>query len=173
MNKEKTLSSKQIYKGRVISLYLNDVICNNNVKSTREIVKHPGGACILCEYQGKIVFVKQYRAPFDDFILELPAGKIDNNEDPIETARRELEEETGLVSNSLKSLGQFYPTVGYSNEIIHLFYTNDASQGSQKFDFDENVELVYMTIYEVKEKLKENYFKDGKTIAALYKYLYS
>jgi len=170
LKKEEKISSTQIYKGRVISLEVNDVKCPNGNMSKREIVRHPGGVCILAVVDGKIALEKQYRAPYDDFIIELPAGKIEKGEDPKLAAVRELEEEVGLKADSLDYYGDLYPSVGYTDEIIRMYVCESSKKTSQNFDFDEDLEIVYYSFDELKNMIKNNEIKDAKTLALLMKY---
>ena len=173
IKKEKTINSKLIYDGKLLKFYVDDVIAQSDEKAIREHVKHPGGVCILAFIDNKIIMEKQYRYPYDEIIYELPAGKLEKNEDPIVSAKRELEEETGYRANSVTSYGYIYPTVGYTNEVIHLFVAKDLVKTETHFDRDEYVETVLLTIDEVKELINKNIIKDSKTICLLSKYLFS
>ena len=169
---EKTLRSKKLYSGRVLSFYVDDVLCPNGNESFREYVTHPGGVCILPILDGKIIMEKQFRYPFHDIILELPAGKLDKGEKPEVAAIRELEEETGYKAGSLKSLGCIYPSVGYTNEIIYLFAAENLVKTNTHFDFDEDLEIELMDKDEVLKLIDNNVIKDANTVAAILKYFY-
>jgi ADP-ribose pyrophosphatase len=105
--------SKEIYKGRVIDLKVDEIEYENGVIGYREVASHPGGAVVLAIHNGKIILVTQYRYPLGKIIYELPAGKLDNQEDPLECARRELEEETGYRSDNFTRLGEIVSTPGF------------------------------------------------------------
>jgi len=167
---EKTIKSTSIYNGKVISLFVKDVECANGVKSKREIITHPGGVCILAVINDEIIFESQFRSPYEDFILELPAGKLEKNENPIDAARRELEEETGYRCEELIPCGVMYPSVGYTNEKIHLFIAKNLSESKQNLDDDEQIDVLKIKIDEVKKMLLENKIKDAKTVILLQKY---
>lgn len=171
MEKEITISKQQIYKGKVISLEVNDVKCSNGQISKREIVKHPGGVCILAILNNKVILEKQYRAPFDDFIIELPAGKLNIGEDPKDAAKREFEEEVGYKVGSIKKVGEIYPSVGYTNEVIHLFIATNLIKTKTKLDDDEDIELLLVDKDQISKLLSENVIKDAKTFVLLSKYL--
>lgn len=119
---EKTLSTKTLFEGRVIDLHYQEVLLPNGKTSTREIIKHPGAVAVIPITQdGKIIMVEQYRKALERSIIEIPAGKLEKGEDPAETARRELEEETGYVCNSLSHLISFYTSPGFADELVHLY----------------------------------------------------
>ena len=169
--KEKTTKENLLFKGRILSMYNNDVVTLDGNKTTREIVTHPGGACVLAYIDKKILFIKQYRYPFDEEIIELPAGKIENNENPIDTAVRELEEETGYKPLSIKPMGVIYPSVGYTNEKIFLFYADKFNITKTNFDKDEFIESFFLTPEEAINYINEGKIKDAKTVVLIYKFL--
>lgn len=168
--REVTLKENKLYTGRVLTFYVNDVLCPSGNKSTREVVTHPGGVCILPILNGKIIMEKQYRYPYDCEILELPAGKLEKGEDIELAAKRELEEETGYKTDELIPLGRIYPSVGYTNEVIHLFAAEKLEQSKQHLDEDEFLDLVLMDVDEVLSMIDEDKIRDAKTIAAILKY---
>ena len=169
---EKTLKENIVFSGRVVTLHNDLVKCPNGVETTREYVHHNGGVCILAELDGKIAFVRQYRYAYREEVLELPAGKLEKGEDPYQAGLRELEEEIGYKAESLTSMGILYPSVGYSNEVLHLYIANNIKKTNTHFDFDEDLDLVLLSKEEIKEKLDNNEIKDAKTIVLLTKYLY-
>lgn len=169
--KEKALAKKEIYKGKVVTFELYDVECPNGVISQREIVRHHGGVCILAEIDGKIAMEKQYRFPYDDFIFELPAGKLEKDESPYDAGIRELQEEVGLKAERLIDYGQVYPSVGYTDEIIYLYVAEGLSAVERHLDEDENIDIVFVEKSELKKMLDNNQIKDAKTQILLLKYL--
>lgn len=169
---EKTLSSKKLYSGKVLSFYVDDVMCPNGNKSFREYVTHPGGVCILPIVDGKIVMERQFRYPFKEDILELPAGKLEKGENPEFAAKRELEEETGYKAETLKYLGCIYPSVGYTNEIIYLYAAENLTKTKTNFDFDEVVDIELMDKDQVLDLIDKNVIRDAKTVSAILKYFY-
>ncbi len=168
---EKTLNSIQLYNGIIVKLYLDDVLCPNGIKAKREIIRHPGGAAILCINDNKILLIKQFRYPYKEIIYEIPAGKLEKNEDPKNAAIREFEEETGRKSNDLKFLGKVYPTVGYTDEIIYIYLAKNYKVTETHLDKDEFIETIEVTIDEFKEMVKDGRIKDAKTICAFTYYL--
>ena len=169
--KEKCLASTTIYKGKILSLRKDEVLCPNGNKSYREIVDHHGGAGILALLDNKIIIIKQYRYAYNEVLYEIPAGKLEINEDPLEAAQRELLEETGYYSNNIKHLGDIYPTCGYSNEIIHLYLATNLIKKERHLDEDEVIDIYFLDIDEVKSLIKNGKIKDAKTICALNYYL--
>ena len=170
--RERKINSTQIFDGKVIKIYKDLVQCPNGNNSYREIVKHHGGVCILAIDKDNNVFMeKQYRYAYDEVLYELPAGKLEENEVPLDAAYRDFEEETGYKAINLKSLGVMYPTCGYSNEIIYLFFTNDFIKTSRHLDDDEEIEIIKMPLNEIIDYINDNTIKDAKTICAVSKYL--
>jgi ADP-ribose pyrophosphatase len=170
--KEKKIDSNLIYDGKILKLVNDKVICPNGNEAYREIVKHNGGAAVLVVTEDKkILLIKQYRYAYDEIIYEIPAGKLEKNEDPYVAAKRELEEETGNVADTLEPLGIIYPTCGYSNEKIYLYLALNIKPGKMNLDEDEVIESVYLDLSEVKKLILKNEIKDAKTICAISNYL--
>ena len=171
MNKtEKKISSESIYKGRVINVTKDVVSCPNGSTSLREIVHHRGGVAILFKIDNKFVLERQYRYAINEEIIEIPAGKIEEGEIPLPAAERELLEETGYRPLEMIFLGDMYPTVGYSSEVIHLFYCEKAVKEERHLDNDEVIDLFTLSLEKAEELINENKIKDSKTIAAFYLY---
>jgi len=167
---EKSLRSKSIYQGKVISLKVDDVLLPNGKESKREIVNHPGAVAIIAiTAEGKLVLVEQYRKALERSIIEIPAGKLEPGEKPEYTARRELEEETGYGCHSLQYLQSFATSPGFADEIIHLFVAKDLYKIEEKADLDEDefVELLEVTVSEAEEMVKEQKIYDAKTAFAV------
>ena len=168
MNKEeKKLSSEQIYDGRVIKVSKDTVLCPNGNESLREIVHHRGGVGILFKLGDKFVFERQYRYAFNEEMIEIPAGKLEEGEIPLPAAERELLEETGYRPLEMIYLGDMYPTVGYSNEVIHLYYCEKANKEERHLDNDECIDLFLLSMEEIDKMIANNEIKDSKTIAAI------
>ena len=166
--KESTILSTQIYKGKLLDARKDDVLLPNGKKSTREWIKHPGGVCIIPILpNNKIALIRQYRYAVKKELIELPAGKIDANENPKETALRELEEEIGYTSNKLTYITEMYPAVGFASEIMTYFLAEDLIQAKPNLDNDEFVELFPITISKAIKMIWNGKIKDGKTIIGL------
>jgi ADP-ribose pyrophosphatase len=168
--KETTLNKNYVYKGKIMNVRSDDVILPNGHTSKREIIEHGGGSCILCEKDGKILLVKQHRYAYGEDIWEIPAGKLNEGEDPMETARRELEEEGGIYAETLELLFTVYPTPGYSAEIIRVYRATNLKEVPMHLDPDEFLTGEWMEIDRIKKMIKSGEIKDGKTLIALLNY---
>ena len=167
---EKTIQTKRVFKGKVISLQVDDVLLPNGKESKREIVKHPGAVAVIAlTADDRIVFVEQYRKPLERSLLELPAGKMEPNEAAEKTARRELEEETGYTTDSLTYITSFYTSPGFADELIHLYYTDWLIRLKEPvaLDEDEFVEVRYLTLEEAEQCVVNQEIYDAKTAYAL------
>ncbi len=164
---EDTLSKKDLYNGKIIKLETHEVKLADGKITMREIVRHPGGVCILAKDQDeKILLVKQFRKPMEEAYLELPAGKLEVDLTPEENASKELEEETGYKCEHLRFLGAFASSPGYSDEMIHLYAAEGLYNGQKGGDDDEFIEIVRFTEEEFMEGIRNGIIKDLKSIAA-------
>ncbi|GAF17872.1 ADP-ribose pyrophosphatase [Bacillus sp. JCM 19046] len=165
---EKTLESKMIYKGKVIQLELEQVELPDGKQSTRELVRHPGAVAVIATTEeGKIILVEQYRKALEKSIVEIPAGKMENGEDPKQTAWRELYEETGYQAGSLELLTSFYTSPGFADEIIYIYEASELKKGEQQLDDDEFVTNLELSFEECEQLVKEERIHDAKTAYAL------
>lgn len=165
--REKQISTETIYKGKILTLEKDKVLCPSGNISTREVIRHQNSVAILAKVNNKFIFIKQFRYPYDEIIWEIPAGKIDNNEEPLLAAIRELEEETGYKANDLTYLGKMYPTCAYTDEIIYLYYTDHLEKTKQNLDQNEVVQLYYLSNDEIDNMILNGEFKDAKILSAL------
>ena len=168
--KEKTLNSETVYDGKIMRVTKDEVLCSNGMKAMREIVHHRGGVGILFQVDGKFIFERQYRYALNEEIIEMPAGKLEKGEEPLEAAKRELLEETGYRPLEMIHLGDSYPTGGYSSEVIHLYYCPKAIKEERHLDNDECIDLIYLSLEEIEKMIAENTIKDSKSVAAIYLY---
>ena len=167
---ETMLESKEIFNGRVIRVTVDKVQLEDGSTSTREIVHHHGGACILpVDADGNITLVRQFRYAFGEEIWELPAGKLEAGEDPFEAAKRELSEECGLTADHYTPLGEFYPTVGYDTEIIYMWVATGLHTTQMHLDDDEFLTPDRIPLAKAYEMVMSGEIKDGKTIAGVLK----
>jgi ADP-ribose pyrophosphatase len=170
--KEQILNSKYIYKGAILNLRKDKVKLYDEHETYREVVEHSGGVAVIpVTDQGQILMVKQYRIAVDETVLELPAGKLEENEDVLKCAARELEEETGFRPDDIKKLFHFYTTPGYSSEKLHLFIANGLKHHGQNLDQGEYIEIVKLSKEEIIPKILNGEIKDSKTIIGLLWYL--
>ena len=164
---EKTLKSERIYEGAIINLRKDKVTVEHGT-SYREIVEHNGGAVLAAlTADGKMVMVRQYRKPAERVMLEAPAGKIDPGEDPMHAAIRELKEETGYTAGNVKFLTRFYPSVGYSQEILYLYLCTELTPGETCFDENEAIDLEEMEVETLYRMVMDGRIEDAKTIIAI------
>lgn len=166
---EKTIQTDLKFKGRVITLQVDEVMLPNGKKSNREIVKHPGAVAIIAiTEEKKIILVEQYRKALERSIIEIPAGKIEPGEPPEETALRELEEETGYTTSKLQYIQSFATSPGFADEIIHLYLAENIVKVEEKaaLDEDEFVELMHVSIKEMESMIVSKQIYDAKTAFA-------
>ena len=167
---EKTVSTKRIYDGIVVNLRVDTVELPDGKTALRDIVEHPGGVGIVAiTDDNKILMVKQYRKPIEKAILELPAGKLDKNEDHEVCGRRELEEETGFKAKEFTYLGYMYPSPGFDDEVTHLYLAKGLYKGEVHLDEDEYLDVYKFDISEVKEMIMNNEINDAKTVIGFFK----
>ncbi|MEW9111043.1 NUDIX domain-containing protein [Cytobacillus gottheilii] len=167
---EKTIKSESIFKGRIISLQVDDVELPNGKHAKRELIKHPGAVAVLAVTdEQKIIMVEQYRKALEKTIVEIPAGKLEQGEDPQECAKRELEEETGYEAAEWSLLTSFYTSPGFADEIVHLYIAKGLSQkeNSAELDEDEFVNLMELTLAEAEQLVDEQRIYDAKTAYAV------
>lgn len=165
---EETLSSEIIYQGILLDVRSDKARLPDGSESQREWIKHPGACAVIPVFEdGSIQMIRQFRYPLGRIFLEVPAGKIDAEEAIEKTARRELLEETGLESTHLEYCGHFFPCIGYSDEVIHVFVAWDLSVKESGLDEDEFVTPVRVPFAEALEYAREGLLGDSKTICSL------
>lgn len=168
--KEKTLSKNNLYRGRIINVHVDTVELPNGNRSLREVVDHPGGVCVAAlTDDNELLFVRQYRYPYSEVILELPAGKLEPGSTPLENGKRELLEETGAEGEGYISLGKLYPTPGYCGEIIHMYACHVHNLGNQNPDEDEFLEVQRIPLKKAVAMVLNNQIADAKTQTAILK----
>lgn len=171
---EITISESYIYKGKIINLKKDEVMLPNGCKAFREVVEHNGGVCVLpLTDDGEIVFVRQFRYPYKEELLEIPAGKRDSkDEPPIECGIRELREETGAVADEFISLGELYPSPGYVGEIIYMYLARGLKFGEDDRDDDEFLNVERLPFKTAVDMVLKGEIKDAKTQTAILKAAY-
>ena len=164
---EKTIDSTRIFEGKVVRLRRDTVELENGKQTFREVIDHPGGVSILAmDEEGKIFFVRQFRYPFGRMLLELPAGKLEPGEDPADSGRRELRDETGRFV----PMGKLIPTCAYDTEVIHLFFASELTRGEQDLDENEFLSVERYTLDEALQMVLDGEIIDAKTQIGLLKY---
>lgn len=159
-----------IFSGNVITVHNDNITLCNGDKACRECVDHPGGVAVIGLTQDdEIILVRQFRYPYKETIYEIPAGKLEKGEEPLTAGKREFKEECGCVADEYLSLGKIYPTPGYTNEIIYLYYAKGLQFEEQDLDEDEFLEVVKMNFTVAVQKIMTGEIKDAKTIIAIFK----
>lgn len=166
---EKELNSEIIYDGKILTLTKDEVECENGIHAYREVVHHHGGVCILAIKNDQMILVKQFRYPNRIDTLEIPAGKLEKDEDTKACAFRELEEETSHRAKDMKFIMKVLPSPGYTSEWLYLYEAIDFQEVDDSLDCDEDemIELVYMNIEEAYQKVLNGEIVDGKTVIAI------
>lgn len=161
---EKTISTRDIYKGRIIHVKEDTVLLPNGETAGRELVMHNGGVGVVALDDDKNVFlVRQYRKPYDESVLEIPAGKLEKGEEHSECGKRELLEETGYTCKSYKYLGKILPTPAYVTEVIHLYMASELEYSKQNLDKDEFLDVEKIPLKTAVEMVLNGEIDDAKT----------
>jgi ADP-ribose pyrophosphatase len=167
---EKKLTSKQIFDGKVVKLFVDTVELPDGSEAIREIVRHPGAVCVIPVTKDMdVVTVKQYRYAFEQIMLEIPAGKLEPGEDPFEAVKRELEEESGAVAKKIEYLGEIFTTVAIFDEKIHLYLATELEFKNAHPDEDEFLEVETIPLSELYNMVMDGDIKDAKTQIAILK----
>lgn len=165
---EKTIDSKEIYKGRVVKLRVDNVRLPDSRQSTREIIEHPGAVAIIAlDEQENVIMVRQYRKSAEEVMLEIPAGTREGDEDPLLCAQRELLEETGFTADHWQKVLSYYSAPGFCTEYLHIYSASGLHQGVGHTDDDEFVEMVRIPLQEAYKMIFTGEIKDGKSIIGL------
>jgi len=162
------IASRHIFQGRIIDVSTETLKYANGREYVLDFVRHPGAAAVVAlDDAGRICVVRQYRHGIEDFLWEIPAGKLDRGEAPEVCAVRELAEETGVAARSWTALGTYLPAPGIFTEIIHLYLARDLTIGASAPDEDEDLEVEWLPLETAIEKLQRGEWNDGKTAMAL------
>jgi ADP-ribose pyrophosphatase len=165
---ETKISSKDIFCGKIMTVQLDTVKLPNGKEATREIIRHKGAVCILpLAENGDVIVERQFRYPLNTVLLEIPAGKLDFvGEDPLEAAKRELREETGVTANKMTYLGEYVGSPAMLDEKIHMYLAEELLYGECDYDEDEFMSLDRIPLDELVEMILKGEVPDGKTQAA-------
>ncbi|GAA0177203.1 NUDIX hydrolase [Clostridium sediminicola] len=165
---ENTLKSEVKFEGKIINLSVKEVELPNGKTAYREIVNHPGGVAVIAfKDENTLLMIEQFRSPIEKVLLEIPAGKLEKDEDIELCGRRELEEETGYKAETFTYLGKIVPSPGYTDEYIYLYKAENLFKGNVGGDDDEFINLLEIDLNVVKEMVKSGKIIDAKTICAL------
>lgn len=167
--REERISGELVYEGKILDLEVDRVRLPSGGETVREVVRHLGAVVVLPLHEDRTIeLVRQFRYPMTEVLLELPAGKLDPDEDPLDCARRELAEETGWKPVEIHQLGSFYTTPGFSDEVIHAFLATPLESAPEVAqDPDEAIDNVTMTVEEAMAACRDGAIRDSKTIATL------
>jgi len=164
---EKTVGATTVFEGRILNVEVLEVELPNGRKSTREIVRHGVAVAVIARRRdGQFVFIRQFRKALDRVVFEVMAGNVDPGEKSDAAAVRELKEETGYEPDAIRFLAPVYPSVGYCDERIDVFFADVHEPGETDFDHDENIETVLVTAEEMDELIRAGKVQDAKTLAA-------
>ena len=173
MRKPTPIASQHVHTGRIIQVSTERLLYNNGREYDLDFVRHPGAAAVVAvDDSGRVCLVRQYRHGVEDFLWEIPAGKLDPGEAPQACAVRELAEETGVQARRWTSLGRFLPAPGIFTEVIHLYLARDLTVGAPAPDADEELEIQWLPIEEAAGMVLRGEWSDGKTGLALWRAQY-
>jgi ADP-ribose pyrophosphatase len=172
MKPEKTLASQQVYQGHAVNMRVDTVEKDGGRKTTRDVVEHSDCiAVVAIDEQDNVLLVRQFRHAVDKSLLEIPAGGIDPGEEPLDSVRRELQEEIGYFPRKIDKLGGFYTIPGYGTEYLHCFVASDLVPGRLMAEDTEDIELVRISLNEIPRLIASGEICDAKSIAALLTFL--
>ncbi|NLO45814.1 MAG: NUDIX hydrolase [Clostridiales bacterium] len=167
---EKTLEQTYVHKGKILNLRVDRAELPNGKECVREVVEHDGGVTIAAlTDENELLFVRQYRYPYSEIVMELPAGKLERGENPFKAGVRELKEETGASASEYIDLGRYYPSPGYCGETIYMYGATGLSFSEQELDEDEFLEIEKIPLMKAVEMVLNNEIPDGKTQTAVLK----
>ena len=167
---EKKINSKQIFDGVVVKLFVDDVELPDGKKTIREVVRHPGAVCVIpVDENENVIMIKQFRYPFNEVLYEIPAGKLEPNEDPYEAALRELEEESGVNAKNVEYIGTMYTTVAILDEKIHMYLATDLTYKNAHPDEGEFLEVEKIPLKTLVDMVMDGKIPDSKTQIAILK----
>lgn len=162
------LSHQELYRGKIVNLYVDNIRLPSGVTVIREVVQHPGGVTAVPVLDdGRLLLIRQFRYPIRKYIFELPAGKLDSSQPPLETMMRELEEETGYRAGTMEYECSFYTSPGISDEIIHLYTARNLTPVPQHLEEGEHISVEANSFAECLQKLQDGQIRDGKTILGI------
>lgn len=157
-----------LFEGRVLNLYKDLIQYDEGQTDIREVVEHYGGSAVLAVIDNSLILVKQYRHPLKNFVYELPAGKLNLDEDPLGCAKRELKEETGYTATNWEKIISFHTTPGYSSEKLNIYLATNLTKGEQELELGErNLQVVTVGFIDALKMIKNEEITDSKTIIGI------
>jgi ADP-ribose pyrophosphatase len=163
-----TISSRFIHKGKILNLRVDEVLMPDGRKSTREVVEHSGGVAILALTENReAYFVRQYRHPVEESVLEIPAGKLEPGENPVDCAIRELAEEAGVKPGEIDQIALYYSTPGFTSEKLYIYLATKLEEVTRQTQEDEDLEISLIPLEEAVGMARKGEIADGKTLIAL------
>ncbi len=166
----KLIKSQILFKGKVFDHQVDEIQYDSGNIGIREVAVHPGGAVVIpIKDNGKIILVKQFRYPLQTTLIELPAGKLEKGEDPLNCAVRELEEETGYTAEEIKKVGEIYTAPGYCTEILHIYSAKGLRPGNhRREEGEQGMEILELSLEEIEKMIISGKINDGKTIVGIH-----
>ena len=168
---ETWIKKEEIHKGKIFALWGGKVALDNGDTAVREYVRHPGGVAIVPVVDNNVILIRQFRISIERDVIELPAGRLEPKEDPLQCAARELEEEIGYRPKDLIRLASYFSSVGFTDERMHIFLALEPEKKKLKLEADERIREVIMPVESIQEKLDAQVFEDAKTIIGLREFL--
>ena len=167
---EKQIETETLYRGLIVNVRRDVAEMQNGARVPREVVEHPGGVGIIpVTHDNKVLMVRQYRYPMEEELLEIPAGKLDAGEDPLQCAIRELSEETGCTAGKIVDMGAIYPSPGFCRETLYLFLALDLQHGEMHLDENELLSVEAVDIDELIDRIMANDLPDAKSVIGIMK----
>ncbi len=164
---EHLFASTRVYDGSIINLRV-DTLRTDGKEVTREVVEHRGGVVILCQPEpNHLVLIKQYRYSVNENLIELPAGRIEKDEEPSFTAKRELREETGYQAKDWQEIARFFTAPGFCNEMLYAYLATNVELYQKELDEDEETEVMVVTLAKATQLAVEGKIRDAKTLAGI------
>ena len=162
------MTTKNIYSGKVLTLNIEKITLPNGVTTDLEIIRHPGASAIVpMKEDGTVMLIRQFRHAAGGFIYEIPAGKLHPGEDPLDCARRELEEEIGYKAKDLEFITSIFTAPGFTDEVIHIYKGTGFTVGQQQLDQDEILEIVEWPLEKAIAEIQYGTIRDAKSIIGL------
>ena len=167
-NNEPTISTRSVFHGRIIDVRVDTIRLPNGRETTREIVDHAPSICVVpVDDDNNVLMVRQYRKPTESFLLEVPAGGIEEGEEPEASARRELQEEIGHTAANLTELTAFYLAPGWATEYMYAYLATGLTPARLDADEDEFIEVVRVPLSEIPDRIADGAIRDAKSVASL------